>query len=134
VAAPRARRSWNFTRVATSEDGQRVGRAAGAAHHPQRRQHELELVAAALLAGGGEVLEVAVVDEPQAHGDDADHVDRDGHRLVARGEDVLAGVAADHGHAPLVHPWEAGGVPPWRPTGLEGLRALLAAAAAEAGA
>src|SRR3954453_2590566 len=56
-----------------SEDGEGVDRAAGDALEADRGQGELELPTVEAVAGGGQVLEVAVVDEPQAHGDDADH-------------------------------------------------------------
>src|SRR3954452_5721696 len=78
--------------TAGSEDGDRVHRAAGHALKADRRERELELPPPEPVARVGEVLELAVVDEPQAHGDDPDHVDRHDHALVTGRRRVLRDV------------------------------------------
>src|SRR3954451_6498647 len=57
-----------------SEDGDRVHGTAGDSLEADRREGELELPPSETGARVGQILELAVVDEPQTHGHDADHV------------------------------------------------------------
>ena len=57
------------------------------------------------------ILELHVVHQPQTHMHDADRVDRDTQRLVARRIDIRRRIRADHRRAPLVQPGQTGHVP-----------------------
>src|SRR5207248_58519 len=95
-----------------SEHCDRVDGAPRHALEADRCQHELELPPAEPGARVGEILQLTVVDEPQAHGDDPDHVDRHAHASVSRRGRVLGDVRGEHGDLALVEPGEAGGLEP----------------------
>src|SRR6266851_8452027 len=71
---------------------------------------EQELPAFALRAGPREILEIAVVDEPETHGDQADDMEGVAERRVGQRRDVIVGVGADHGHSALAQPGAGGDV------------------------
>src|SRR4051812_5367869 len=94
----------------TSKDRQRVDGTARHALEADGGQRELELPPVEAGAGVGQLLELAVVDEPHAHGDDPDHVDRHVDLPIAGRRRVLRHVRGQHGHAPLVEERQAGGL------------------------
>src|ERR1700730_7794000 len=76
---------------------------------------EQELPAFALGTGPREILEIAVVDEPETHGNQGDDMEGVAERRVGQRRDVIVGVGADHGHAALAQPGAGGDVHRGRP-------------------
>src|SRR5581483_5325561 len=97
---------WNM-----SEGGQRIRGAARRADPPQRRERKQEFPPAESVARLRERLQVAVVDEPQAHRDDPDGVNRAPDLLVAGRHRVLRGVTTDGRDTALAEPRETRRMP-----------------------
>src|SRR4051812_32945918 len=84
-----------------SEDRRRVEWGSGPADDPQRRGGEQELPTAFALADGGEILELEIVEEMDAHCLERQHVDRKRDPFCAARSRVAVGVRAQRGDAAL---------------------------------
>ena len=88
------------------EYGYRVDRRSGGVMKTKRANGEHKLPPIALATCLGKLFQVSVVQNPQAHRDDADLVNGIGHARVPRGDDVVPSVAAQHRDAALVEQWQ----------------------------